>query len=212
MRDLPGAGVKVRAVAASSGGAKATEPHPEPSRARATMGSASRMGASRFEWTAVRPIQLVKRYHPRIKGGSSDPSDKRHQIRGEPLRLLPVRSMAGAVVHHEPGARHSGNDCFLRASPEHRVSIAPGHEGRRLELAQLVRVIHLREVSPDRSPDPGRKLPALLYHLIQKGLGDRLRQRALLELANEPGINRIGEIENGCLELCPRRKPAHRGA
>src|SRR6476660_5784764 len=101
MRDLPGAGVKVRAVAASSGGAEATEPHPEPSRARATMGSASRMGASRFEWTAVRPIQLVKRYQPRIKEGSSDPSDKRHEIRREPLRLFPVRPVAGALIYDQ---------------------------------------------------------------------------------------------------------------
>src|SRR6186997_2132105 len=109
MRDLPGEGVKVRAVAASSGGAEATEPHPEPSRARATMGSASRMGASRFEWTAVRPILLVKRYPPRIKEGSRDPPDKRHQIRREALRLLPVRPMAGAVVHDQPRAGHGGN-------------------------------------------------------------------------------------------------------
>src|SRR5262245_17891220 len=108
-------------------------------------------------------------WHLRTTTGSGRQSPyKRHEIRGKPLRLPPMGRMACPGVDQESNVGNRRYDCVLIAAAKARVAIAPGHEGRRLDLSQLAGVIHIGEVMPDRSPDSGRELSALLTDSVEK--------------------------------------------
>ncbi|MGH7335102.1 MAG: putative quinol monooxygenase [Candidatus Rokuibacteriota bacterium] len=109
--------------------------------------------------------------------------------------------MAGVLVDDEPRADDGRQQSILIRSRAERAPRALHDEGGRRDRAELAGEVLLEEPFERRPPHPCRDLEALLHDSIQVRRRHRLGQGALLELADEGGIDRVCQLRDGDPQL-----------
>ena len=109
----------------------------------------------------------------------------------EALGSLPVKGMAGIFVDDESGVRKCGTERILILTAAERVALSPHDERRGGNHTQIAGDIVLEKTFEGGAPDTRGHLQAFLDRGVEKLRGNRLRQRAFLEFADECRIDGV---------------------
>src|SRR5688572_24184741 len=131
-------------------------------------------------------------------------SDKRDQVRGESLGLLPMRTVPGPPVRHQTRAGDGPVQRLLLGTEREPVAIAPDQERRYRYLVEPVREVNRQKRLEGHLPHPRRHFRALDQNGLEELGRHGPRERALLKLAHDLRIDWINEELHRLEELAHR--------
>ncbi len=117
--------------------------------------------------------------------------DERDQVGREALGLFPVQRMAGALVDEQLGAGDAFGERILVGAWSDDVLVAPDDEGGSGDALELDGPVDLQQAREAGAPHGRGQLQALAHDHVDETVSDRLRDRALLELEHELGVDAV---------------------
>src|SRR5687767_4208141 len=115
-----------------------------------------------------------------------------------------MRTVSGARIRRETRAGDPTVQRVLLSPEREPVAIAPNQQRRYRDLVEPIREIHRHVRLERRFPDARGNLQALAHDRLEELRRHRSRQRALLKLTRDLGINGVAEYANRLEELAHR--------